>query len=617
MRTKIFSLLVLIIILASAACAPQASVAPTAAPTAAPVETEVVTQTAEPVSLTVLAAASLTESFTEMGSVFESQNPGVSVAFNFAGSQALYEQLAQGADADVFASASQKYMTSAIDAGRVVAEDAKTFVKNQLIVIYPKDNPAGISELKDLAKDGLKLDLADKAVPVGQYALDFLDKAVADPAFGASFKDDVLANVVSYEENVKAVVTKVTLGEADAGIVYLTDITPDAAEAVATINIPSELNTIATYPIAPISDSKNAELASAFVNLVLSKEGQDIMAKYNFIPAAPFTVTDALGREVTFKTSPSKIVLAGKALFMIADAIYLFPEAGSKIVALGSTQQGSYSFIPMIDSTYDAKTQLDSSAGAEQIAAVQPDLVILKSSNAEKLGTPLEELGIPVVYLDFETADQYERDLATLGMIFKNPELAEKIAAYYQGRVDTLTQTLSGLTEDQKPRTLLLYYSEKEGSIAFNVPPMSWMQAYEIQTAGGTPVWEDANPADSWTKVNLEQIAAWNPEYIFLVSYFVNVDDVVADLKADPEWMLLDAVKNDKIYGFATDVYSWDQPDTRWVLGLSWVASKLHPDLFPDYDAVADAKAFYKELYGMDDAAFEKNIAPIFIGDIK
>ncbi len=287
MRTKIMSSLVLILMLICVSCAPQVATAistevTSAVPTEAPVVTEAPTEI-EPVTLTVLAAASLTESFTEMGALFESQNPGVTVVFSFAGSQALAEQLAQGAPADVFASASKKYLTAAVDAARVNEADTAIFVKNRLVVIFPKDNPAGIVNLLDLTNAGLKLDLADQAVPVGQYSLDFLDKAAADPAFGATFKDAVLANVVSYEENVKVVVSKVSLGEADAGIVYVTDITADAREKIGSIDIPDELNTIATYPIAPISDSANLELAQAFVALVLSPEGQSIMTSYGFI----------------------------------------------------------------------------------------------------------------------------------------------------------------------------------------------------------------------------------------------------------------------------------------------------------------------------------------------
>jgi len=270
MSNKVLSFLMLLVMLVSAACAPRAI------PSVAP----------EPRTLTVLAAASLTEAFTELGQTFEAQNPGVTVIFSFAGSQQLTQQLDQGAPADVFASASKKYMEAAVASGRVVKADAKTFITNRLVLIFPKDNPAGLTELKDLAKAGLKLDLADASVPVGQYSLDFLEKASQDEAFGATFKDQVLKNVVSYENNVKAVVTKVALGETDAGIVYVSDITADVTDQVGRLDIPDALNTIATYPIAAISDSQYPDLAAAFVALVLSPEGQLVLAKYNFIPAA-------------------------------------------------------------------------------------------------------------------------------------------------------------------------------------------------------------------------------------------------------------------------------------------------------------------------------------------
>ncbi len=328
-------------------------------------------------------------------------------------------------------------------------------------------------------------------------------------------------------------------------------------------------------------------------------------------------VTDALGRAVRFEKAPEKIVLAGKALFMVADAIYLFPEAGKRIVALGSTVQGTGNFIPMIDSTFSAKITLDSSAGAEQIAAAQPDCVIMKSSNASSLGKALEAVKIPVVYLDFETPDQYPRDLKTLGQLFQNPDQAAKLAAYYKGKAEAITKTVSGLTDDQKPKTLVLYYSEKDGAVAFNVPPMGWMQTLQIQLAGGNPVWADANPGSGWTTVNFEQIAAWNPDFIFVLAYSSPINDVVAKLKADAQWQALKAMKDGKVYGFAADVYSWDQPDTRWTLGLAWVAGKLHPELFPNLDITKEAQAFYQDLYGMDAASFQANIAPTFKGDVK
>ena len=261
-----------------AACAPAATTAPT--PTLEP------TATPEPYTLTVFAAASLTDVFNEIKTEFEAANPGVTVAYNFGGSNALAQQLGEGAPADVFASANKKQMDVAIEASRVVTGTTQDFVRNRLVVIVPKDNPGGIETLQDLGKSGLKLILAAKDVPVGQYALDYLDKAIADASFGTSYKDDVLANVVSYEDNVRSVLTKVALGEGDAGIVYTSDISGDAAADVVAIEIPDELNTIATYPIGAVKDSAAPDVAQAFIDYVLSVDGQAILESYGFIPAA-------------------------------------------------------------------------------------------------------------------------------------------------------------------------------------------------------------------------------------------------------------------------------------------------------------------------------------------
>lgn len=281
MKPRAIPFLAIILVLLVAGCTAQAPA--TRSPTEAADETPA-TASSGTVNLNVFAAASLTEPFGEIGKVFEANHPGVTVVFNFAGSQQLAQQINAGAPADVFASANKKQMDAVIEAGGVISGTQQIFAKNRLVVILPKDNPAGVKELKDLSNPGLKLVLAAKEVPVGQYSLDFLDKAVADPAFGATFKDDVLKNVVSYEDNVKSVLTKVALGEADAGIVYLSDISGANADKVDQIEIPDELNVIASYPIAPVKESQNPDLAQAFIDLVLSQEGQNILAKYNFIP---------------------------------------------------------------------------------------------------------------------------------------------------------------------------------------------------------------------------------------------------------------------------------------------------------------------------------------------
>jgi molybdate transport system substrate-binding protein len=259
---------------------PAAQAAATAAPEAT------AAASAQTTELIVFAAASLTDAFKEIGKNFETANPGTTVTFNFAGSQQLAQQIGQGAPADVFASANNAQMHVVIKSGEVISGTQRTFVRNRLVVIYPKDNPANIASLKDLAKPGVKLVLAAKAVPVGQYALDFLTKASKLPEYTDTYSPTVLTNVVSYEQDVKAVLGKVTLGEADAGIVYVTDISLNAADKVGKLDIPDNLNTIATYPIATIKDSKHADFAKKFMDYVLSPEAQTVLVKYGFIRTA-------------------------------------------------------------------------------------------------------------------------------------------------------------------------------------------------------------------------------------------------------------------------------------------------------------------------------------------
>jgi molybdate transport system substrate-binding protein len=286
MKMKRFLSAVLLFALFLVGCAPAAT--PTSAPmqplargTATTVATALPKSTLEPKTLNVFAAASLTDALNEIGKNFEVANPGVTVTFNFAGSQALRTQIEQGAPADVFASANKTEMDALIS-GSYIAQDApQIFLNNKLVVILPVDNPAGLAKLEDLAKPGIKLVLAAEEVPVGKYARQALD--TMNGQFGSDFKAKVLANVVSNEDNVKQVVAKVQLGEADAGIVYTSDAV--AAPDLKTIEIPADLNVIVKYPIAPLSRSANADLAKAFIEYVLSTEGQAVLQKWGFAPA--------------------------------------------------------------------------------------------------------------------------------------------------------------------------------------------------------------------------------------------------------------------------------------------------------------------------------------------
>jgi len=234
--------------------------------------------------LVVFAAASLADAFEGMGAAFAVGEPGVRVTLSVAGSQQLAQQLNSGAPADVFASANPLQMQAVVDGGRIAADEVQFFANNRLVVVLPADNPAGIDSLQDLALPGLKLLLADVAVPAGQYSLDFLAKASASPEYTAVYSPTVLANVVSYEDNVRAVLAKVQLGEADAGIVYVSDIVGAVRDSVRLLAIPDSLNVVASYPIAPVGDSLQPDLAARFVAFVLGSEGQAILADAGLLP---------------------------------------------------------------------------------------------------------------------------------------------------------------------------------------------------------------------------------------------------------------------------------------------------------------------------------------------
>jgi len=234
-------------------------------------------------TLTLFAASSLIDAFGELAKTFEKQNEGVEVKQSFESSSTLLTQIQQGAPADVFASAAQEEMNTAVQDG-LVAGEPEVFVKNREIIMVPNDNPAGITEFRDVADPGVKLALAQKDVPAADYAIEILGKANA--RYGSDFKKDVLSNVVSREADVRASVNRVVVGDADATFGYKSDYTPDIRDRVKVVEIPSGLNIIATYPIAALKDANDPELAKKWVDLVTSDEGQRVLEKWNFEPAA-------------------------------------------------------------------------------------------------------------------------------------------------------------------------------------------------------------------------------------------------------------------------------------------------------------------------------------------
>ena len=219
-------------------------------------------------NLTVLAAASLTESFKELGAAFEAKHPGSKVTFSFDASSALATQANNGAPADIFASADQANMKKVTDPGN--AKDPKVFAHNKLAIIVAKGNPKKVTGLADFSK--ITFVLCAPEVPCGKYGAEALSKA------------GVKATPKSLETNVKGVVTKVSSGEADAGIGYVTD-TKAASSSVEGVDIADSQNVVAEYPMAVLKQSANSNLAYAFLDFILSPEAQAVLAKYGFSAA--------------------------------------------------------------------------------------------------------------------------------------------------------------------------------------------------------------------------------------------------------------------------------------------------------------------------------------------
>ena len=239
----------------------------------------------EPASrnLTVFAATSLTDVFEALRDDFLAANPGADILLNFSSSSTLAAQLNQGAPADIFASANERQMELVVESG-LVAEDAlQTFAHNRLLMITPSDNPAGLESIRDLTSEGILLVLAAEGTPIRAYTDDMF------ASHGADFVADVYHNLASAESNVRQVVARVALGEADAGIVYQSDVIGDVSVQLHTIEIEPAHNQLATYPIAILSESTNAPLAASFVDFALSENAHSILAAYGFCAPAILT----------------------------------------------------------------------------------------------------------------------------------------------------------------------------------------------------------------------------------------------------------------------------------------------------------------------------------------
>lgn len=279
----------------------------------------IISQAQRQATLTIYAATSLTDAFEDLAAAFLLERPDAHIVLNFASSSKLAAQLLAGAPADIFASANSSQMDRLLADGRISAGAVRSFASNRLALIVPADNPAGITAISDLGRKPHWLVLAVTGSPIRDYTNAMF--ASHNEEFGQDFSQNVLANLVSEESNVRQVVARIALGEADAGIVYQTDLTAEIRDAVLRLPIADRHNQIASYPIALLADSPQPALAAAFVEFVLSEAAQSILRGYGFCAPAsraptaqmPVALTEnhnrvvaAHGSEPTAKSSADK-----------------------------------------------------------------------------------------------------------------------------------------------------------------------------------------------------------------------------------------------------------------------------------------------------------------------
>jgi len=324
------------------------------------------------------------------------------------------------------------------------------------------------------------------------------------------------------------------------------------------------------------------------------------------------SITDAAGRRVLIPKPPRRIAVVGQGFYILLHTLYMFPRGRERLV--GTEKRGRFAseFLSLIDPGFDRKIFLAPHSGPEQIATLRPDLVLAKGTVSGNLDISLDRIGIPVVYLDLETPAAFFQDVHRLGRILESEQRAEEVIRFYSRRLEHLRKMVQTIPAGERSTVLVVKYNQRGGTAAVNVPGWNWMQAIQVRTAGGIPVWGDtAQQAGAWTIVNLEQIANWDPDRILvIIPHAMDSLDVIQRLRDNPQWSGLRAVKTNQIHPFPADIYGWDNPDPRWILGMIWMAHRLYPEKWAEQDIKEEIQAYFNVLYGMDVEAVSTVILP-------
>jgi len=299
------------------------------------------------------------------------------------------------------------------------------------------------------------------------------------------------------------------------------------------------------------------------------------------IAGFPCEVVDCHGRKVMLEQEPKRIVIAGRAGFMITNAAFFFKTAPDKLISYSKSLKlvNNDKFYQMVDPGFATRIFNDFETGIEELAAMKPDIILLRDFERQKYERSLDQLGIRCAFFSLEDPTKYPAEIETLSLIFGEPARGAEIADFYRNWQQKIVARLKAADKKVLPRVLHLYHSSKGGAVSFNVAPAHWAQTWLVEQAGGVAVWKEAGIGNGWQQIGFDQIAAWQPEYVFVTSYGSDVVMAKQHLLKDPLWAEMAAVRQGKLYAFPEDFVCWDQPDSRWILGLCWLSAMLWPEI--------------------------------------
>ncbi|MFA5906362.1 MAG: ABC transporter substrate-binding protein [Desulfobacula sp.] len=330
--------------------------------------------------------------------------------------------------------------------------------------------------------------------------------------------------------------------------------------------------------------------------------------------SATITLTDSAGKTLVLDKLPQRLVVVGAGPYIPLHMLYMFEETKERLKGFEVKYKMKDEFLELVDPKLSLKQTLDTNPGPESVASLKPDLVIIKATSEGNLARSLKALGIPVLHMAPETPDMFFRDIENLGKILGNEERAKIIAQYFQDKLSLIKDKVGALTLAEKSRTLVLEYNNRGNTLSLNVPAMGWFQTHQALLSGGNPVWLDSlTVSDGWQITGFEQVAAWNPDKIFLIVWYqMKGSAVVKSFYEDSKWSRLKALQKKELHLFPQDIFGWDSATPRWILGTLWMAKMTYPDKFTKevLDMNQTVKEFFKTLYRFDEATIEQHLMP-------